>query len=199
MTHLLIPLVALTILTGSIPSNTGPYGSHPILRLFSQEKDESAKDTALVEKKEHASEHASMYLQIWTGSGTIAQQNLFTFNEKATIGSSREKLNWWFRLQRDNKAEFAVWQVAESPFTNTLLDWKKPDGFVASGPVISQFDLGNINFFEIEFEEFVDVQAGETSKKAITYYIRVIALDAMGEPVGSPSNTVIAYYGPLDT
>ncbi|UZJ42664.1 hypothetical protein OO006_06885 [Prosthecochloris sp. SCSIO W1101] len=194
MTHLLIPLVALTILTGSIPSNAEPYGNHPILRLFSQEKEESAKDTALVEKKEHA----SMYLQIWTGSGTIAQQNLFTFNEKATIGSSREKLNWWFRLQRDNKAEFAVWQVAESPFTDTLPDWKKPDGFVASGPVICQFALGNINFFEIEFEDFVDAQAGETSKKALTYYIRVIALDAMGEPVGSPSNTVIAYYGPLE-
>ena len=190
MTHLLIPLVALTTLTVTTQPKPEPYGNHPILRLFSEEKEESPKDTAHVEEKEHA----SMYLQIWTGSGTIAQQNQFTFNEKATIDRNREKLNWWFRLQKDDKAEFAVWQVAEFPFTNTILDWKKPEGIVASGPVICQFDLGNTNFFEIEFDEFVDTHDHLTSKKAITYYIRVIALDATGEPIGSPSNTVIAHY-----
>lgn len=184
------PFIALLLLTGSTPANTGLYDKHPILRLFSPEQKEETKDTAKVLMKEQSGIH----LQIWTGTGTIAQQNLFTFSDKTIIDRNRENLNWWFRLKTDDHAEFFLWQVAGRPFAEPQHDWKEPEGLVASGPVVIQFGLGNDSLFEIEFDEFINRQTSETSNKKTTYYIRVVALDAMGEPAGNPSNTVMAHY-----
>lgn len=182
--------ITLFILTGSAPAQAGPYDNHPILRLFSREKEETIKDTTQVIRKKQQ----GIQLQIWTGSGTIAQQSLFTFSDETTIDRNRENLNWWFRLKTEYKSEFAVWQVSESPFSDNMLHWKEPEGLVASGPVISQFDFGNTKLFDIAFDQFVNRKNGETSEEDIIYYIRVIPLNAIGEPAGFPSNTVMAHY-----
>ncbi len=191
MTRLLFPLITLIILTGSAPENTGLYDNHPVLRLFSREKKKTPEDTERVSKKEQTGIH----LQIWTGTGTIAQQNLFTFSDKTTIDRNRKNLDWWFRLKTVNRPEFAVWQASDRPFTDSLYNWKEPEGLLASGPVINQFDLGNANLFEIEFEEFITGQIPEAAGEMTTFYIRVVALDARGEPDGAPSNTVTAHFG----
>ena len=186
----MLSFIAFIILTSSALASTGLYDNHPILRLFSREKKETIKDTTQVIRKKRE----GIQLQIWTGNGTIAQQNLFTFSEKTTIDRDRENLNWWFRLKTDYKSEFAIWQVSKNPFSETMLHWKEPEGLVASGPVISQFGFGNTKLFDIEFDQFVNRKAKEILGKDITYYIRVIPLNARGEPAGFPSNTVMAHY-----
>lgn len=178
-----------------VPASADPYDNHPVLRLFSREKKEETKDKTKVSSKEQKEEQKETHLQIWTGTGTIAQQNKFLFSEKTTIDPNRKNLNWWFRLKMDKEPAFAIWQATDTPYDDASLLWKEPQGLVASGPVITQFGLGNAKLFEIEFEEIVNRQPGKSSTASTTYYIRVIALDAGGEPVGPPSNTVMAHYG----
>lgn len=180
------------MLTVSAPAQatSGPYDNHPVLRLFSREKKEEVKSKTETSTRKQA----ETYLEIWTGTGTIAQQNKFLFSEKTIIDPSRKNLNWWFRLKTDKEPAFAIWQVTDIPYDASLL-WKNPQGLVASGPVITQFGLGNAKLFEIEFEEIINRQPGKNSTATTTYYIRVIALDASGEPAGPPSNTVTAHYG----
>lgn len=189
--RLLLLLSVVLILTGSVPAAPGPYDNHPVLRLFSREKKEEAKSNTEASTKKQE----ETYLQIWTGTGTIAQQNKFLFSEKTTIDPNRKNLNWWFRLKTDNEPAFVIWQVTDTPFNDASLLWKEPQGLVASGPAITLFGLGNAKLFEIEFEEIVNRQPGKSSTANTTYYIRVIALDASGEPAGPPSNTVTAHYG----
>ncbi len=185
-------LLIVIILTGPLPANSESFENHPVLRLFSREQKNDARRIT----KTPTSTQEETHLQIWTGTGTIAQQNKFLFSDTTTIDPNRENLKWWFRYNTtDEEPEFVLWQVSDRPYEDAFHLGKKPQGLIASGPVITQYGLGKAKLFEIEFEEIINLQAEKNTTANTTFYIRIITLDAWGKSVGPPSNTVMAHYG----
>jgi len=165
------------------------WTKHPILNLFyRQEK----KDTVTIEDsvKEESSD---IFLQIWSGTGGIAQQELFSFSDKTTITGNPTDPDWWFSWKTNHTTAFAIWQVSRLPFPETPDSWAHPEGLISSDHVITQNGLGNRKLFNIEISQLID-GADSSGNLPEIVYIRVIALDQEGNPVGNPSNTVEAHF-----
>ncbi len=163
---------------------------HPILNLFSRQKEKDGATNEAAVKKDSS----EIFLQIWTGTGGIAQQELFSFSDKTTITRNRKDPDWWFSWKTNHTAEFSIWQVSRLPFPETLDNWAHPEGLISSDHVITQNGLGNRKLFNIAINQLIDGDDSSESHLPEIVYIRIIALDQEGKPVGNPSNTVEAHF-----
>ncbi len=140
-------------------------------------------------------EKNSPVLRAWTGTGSPGQQTVFSFSEMVSIDSGRKDLSWWFRITKLHDAPFALWQISESPFTQSVERWNDPDQVLASGPVVNESGLGAAMLFQLDLSRYVTAVHPDSLNRIQTCYVRVIRLDSKAQPLWPPSNTVTIYYG----
>lgn len=111
----------------------------------------------------------------------------------------------WFKA--DNKADNAeklVWQLSVSPFWGTRESWGSDKGIVATGEVDPA--LGGEFPVDIKSvcEQLAEPSAGDTDRiflsirSVYSFYLRVLALDDQGEPIGDPGDGIYFQYGEPD-
>ncbi|MCW8819527.1 MAG: hypothetical protein OQK61_04350 [Ignavibacteriaceae bacterium] len=214
MKRIVIPVMALISLAAStslsahadepvskdsLPNNShvgqpDSWTHHPILNLFSRHEEKS-----MISGEDPVQEKSSdIFLQIWTGTGGIAQQKLFSFSDRTTIARNRNDPDWWFSWKTGQSAAFAIWQASRLPFPETIDNWAHPEGLISSDHVITQYGLGNRKLFNIAIGQLIGGADSSESPPNEIVYIRIIALDQEGKPVGNPSNTVEAHFVPSD-
>lgn|GEM_PF-3101124 len=208
--RIVLPVLALISLTASallsahadepatkdsLPNNShveqpDSWTHHPILNLFSRHEEKG-----MISGEDPVKEEPSdIFLQIWTGTGGIAQQKLFSFSDRTTIAKNRNDAEWWFSWKTGQNAAFAIWQASRLPFPETIDNWAHPEGLISSDHLITQYGLGNRKLFNISISQLIDRADASESPANEIVYIRVIALDQEGKPVGNPSNTVEAHF-----
>jgi len=108
-----------------------------------------------------------------------------------------------FTLKNAISAKKIVWQVSSSPFVGYKENWKTPIGLIASGE--ADASLGE---FEIDFANLKKTSSlinigliGSTApykpieQKHATYYVRAVAVDSFGVPIGDPGKGIAVLYG----
>lgn len=111
----------------------------------------------------------------------------------AFIDKEGDKTRWFaFKLNNAPGAAKVVWQVSTAQFDGFGDQWKTPAGLVASGEVSA-----SAGEFQIDF---TNLTAPSKSYKPIpqqrcVYYVRAVAIDAGGLPIGDPGDGLAVVYG----
>ncbi|MDP3386961.1 MAG: S-layer homology domain-containing protein [Eubacteriales bacterium] len=134
-----------------------------------------------------------------------AEKSIYSNSSYTTFIDKNLSQNRWFAFTLNNATgvKKIVWQVSVSPFIGYTDNWKAPLGLLASGEADAslgefQIDFGNLK----KTSSFI--QTGLISstasykpieQKHATYYVRAVAVDSFGLPIGEPGKGIAVIYG----
>jgi hypothetical protein len=127
-------------------------------------------------------------LRAWNGQ-EVEGQRAFDQTQVQVAATAEGTMPWQFYWKTTGpQAKAARWEVAAVPFVEGSTDFPPP-GLVGYGDASENVE-GPLteNFFAVDFHTFAQNFAeGEIPK---IYYMRVVAVDQEGNPIGKPSNFV---------
>jgi hypothetical protein len=134
------------------------------------------------------------------------QKSIYSNSSYTTFIDKNENQNRWFAYTLSNAsgAKKIVWQVALSPFVGYKENWKTPLGLLASGESDATLGEFQIDFGNLKKPSYSLINTGLISstatykpieQKHATYYVRAVAVDSFGMPIGDPGKGIAVVYG----
>lgn len=147
-------------------------------------------------------------------STSIINPSIITFDTEKSIYSNssyttfidknEEQKRWFaFTLNNATGVKKIVWQVSTSPFIGYKENWKTPLGLLASGEVDASLGEFQIDFGNLKKASSI-INIGLISSTATyrpieqkhsNYYVRAVAVDSFGMPIGEPGKGIAVLYG----
>ncbi len=124
--------------------------------------------------------------------------------DTAFVEKGKDEHLWFAYAPNVSGIERIVWQVSEKPFTLNKETWETPTGLLSSGEVTI-----NKGEFEIDFSQIAALSKKNKTKNPVysldtdpryfptqrKFYIRILALDESGDPIGTPDKGLEITYG----
>ena len=124
---------------------------------------------------------------------TLSNGSVYTSASFGVFVDSRtDKKRWFaFNLPEGKNASNIVWQVSTTPFLIGAKDWANPPNLLRSGKVPASTSEFLVDFGEAEntfttINKIDLLKAQIIPKKHNLYYVRVVAVDALGNAVVEP-------------
>ena len=119
----------------------------------------------------------------------------------AFIDQSGDRKRWFaYKLKNAPGAAKVIWQVSTVPFSGKAVNWKSPDGLVASGEVAAStgeflIDFGNLknripNLSILNSSRYKPIPQAQKN-----YYVRSVPVNSTGAPIGDPGSGMAVVYG----
>jgi len=116
----------------------------------------------------------------------------------AFVEKDGDKIRWFaFKLNNAVNAKKIVYQVATSQFPGYKEGWDTQPTIVYSGEVSTSAKEFSIDFSKVANQP---LKENSLSKRTIptkqkTYYVRAVAVDSWGNPIGDPAKGIAVIYG----
>ena len=158
-------------------------------------------------------EKDSLFFPVYDQRLTLTDSSYSTF-----IDQEISKKKWFaFKLVNATGAKKIHWQVSTSPFVGEKDGWKTPQGLIANGTAEPgsggfQVDFGNLRTSTTGYigslitipridltTDVLPIKLAVASKpipqQLKIYYVRGVAVDALGNPIGDPGSGIAVVYG----
>lgn len=133
------------------------------------------------------------------------EKSIYSNSSYTTFIDKNENQKRWFAFTLNNASgvKKIVWQVSVSPFIGYKDNWKSPLGLLASGEADAslgefQIDFGNLK----KTSSIINIGLISSTaaykpieQKHANYYVRAVAVDSFGNPIGEPGKGIAVVYG----